>query len=48
MTLVYLANVFGHFNDMNLFLQGRVMSVGDIKDQASCANCSNGSVASTN
>ena len=33
MTLVYLANVFGYFNDMNLFLQDRAMSVGDIKDK---------------
>ena len=31
--LAHLADVFGHLNGMNLFLQGRVMSIGDIKDK---------------
>ena len=29
--LAYLADVFGHFNDMNLSLQGRDVTVSDVK-----------------
>ena len=31
--LAYLAYVFGHLNDMNLSLQGRVVTVSDITDK---------------
>ena len=31
--LAYLAGVFGHLNDMNLSLQGRVVTVSDVKDK---------------
>ena len=33
MMLAYLANVFGHFNEMNLSLQGRDETVSDVKDK---------------
>ena len=29
----YLVDVFGHFNDMNLSLQGRDVTVSDVKDK---------------
>ena len=29
----YLADVFGHFNDMNFSLQGRHVTVSDVKDK---------------
>ena len=45
--LAYLANVFGHLNDMNLSLQGRDVIVSDVR-QTGWANCSNGSLANTN
>ena len=31
--LAYLANVFGHLNGMNLFLQNRDVTVSNIKDK---------------
>ena len=31
--LAYLPNVFGHLNDMNLSLQGRDVTVNDVKDK---------------
>ena len=31
--LAYLADVFGHFNEMNLSLQGRDETVSDVKDK---------------
>ena len=31
--LVYLADVFGHFNEINLSLQGRDVTVSDVKDK---------------
>ena len=31
--LAYLADAFGHLNDMNLFLQGRDVTVSDVKDK---------------
>ena len=31
--LAYLADIFGHLNDMNLSLQGRNVTVSDIKDK---------------
>ena len=31
--LAYLANVFGHLNNMNLSLQGRDVTVSDVKDK---------------
>ena len=31
--LVYLADVFGRLNDMNLSLQGRDVTVNDVKDK---------------
>ena len=31
--LAYLADVFGHLNDMNLSLQGRDVTVSDVKDK---------------
>ena len=31
--LAYLADVFGHLNDMNLSLQGRDVKVSDVKDK---------------
>ena len=31
--LAYLADVFGHINDMNLYLQGRDVTVSDVKDK---------------
>ena len=33
MTLAYLADVFGCLNDMNLSLQGRDVTVSDVKDK---------------
>ena len=30
---MYLADVFGHFNNMNLSLQDRDVTVSDIKDK---------------
>ena len=31
--LAYLADVFGHLNDMSLYLQGRDVTVNDVKDK---------------
>ena len=31
--LAYLADVFGYLNDMNLSLQGRDVTVNDVKDK---------------
>ena len=31
--LAYLADVFGHLNGMNLSLQGRDVTVSDVKDK---------------
>ena len=31
--LAHLADVFGHLNDMNLYLQGRDVAVSDVKDK---------------
>ena len=31
--LAYLADAFGHLNDMNLSLQGRDMIVSDVKEK---------------
>ena len=31
--LAYLADVFGHLNDMNLSLQGRDVTVREVKDK---------------
>ena len=33
--IVYLAGIFGHLNDMILFLQGRDVTVSDVKDKLS-------------
>ena len=33
MMLMYLADVFGHFNEANLSLQGRKVTVSDVRDK---------------
>ena len=32
MMLAFLADVFGHFNEINLSLQGRDVTISDVKD----------------
>ena len=47
--IAYLADVFGQLNDMNLSLQGRDVTVSDVKNKlGNWANCSNESLASIN